>query len=112
APAGIAPPASTGRSGDVVAAARTVLERDGAPDLTMQAVADELGIKAPSLYKHVASKAAIEIELISATLAEVGETLHAALDRADRADRADPAERADRSGRAGREGEHDAVAAV
>lgn len=93
-PAGVAPPARAARADDVVAAARTVLERDGAAGLTMQAVADELGIKAPSLYKHVAGKAAIEIELVSTTLAEVGEALHAALDRAERA------------------GEHDAVAAV
>ena len=105
-PAGVAPPARTGRAGDVVAAARTVLERDGAARLTMQAVADELGMKAPSLYKHVASKAAIEIELISATLIEVGETLHAALDRADRPDRKERAIRVER------EGAHDAVAAV
>ena len=90
----VAPPARTGRADDVVAAARTVLERDGAAGLTMQAVAYELGIKAPSLYKHVTGKAAIEIELIGAALAEVGHVLHAALDRAERT------------------GGHDAVAAV
>jgi AcrR family transcriptional regulator len=83
-PAVADPPIRTARADDVVAAARTVLERDGAAGLTMQAVADELGIKAPSLYKHVAGKAAIEIELVRATLAEVGRALHAALDRAER----------------------------
>lgn len=67
------------RVDDVVAAARRVLDRDGPQGLTMRSVADELRIKAPSLYKHVAGKAAIEVELIAATLAEIGEALHATL---------------------------------
>jgi AcrR family transcriptional regulator len=35
------------------AAAREVLERDGREGLTLQAVATTLGVRAPSLYKHV-----------------------------------------------------------
>ena len=38
----------------------------------MSAVAAELGIRAPSLYKHVAGKAAIEVGLIDVALAETG----------------------------------------
>jgi AcrR family transcriptional regulator len=72
--------ARTARADDVVAAARLVLERDGIDGLTMRSVADELRIKAPSLYKHVAGKGAIEIELMSVALAEMGEALHTALD--------------------------------
>lgn len=71
---------STARVAEVVAAARRVLERDGPDGLTMRSVADELGIKAPSLYKHVAGKAAIEVELIADALHEIGAVLHAALD--------------------------------
>ena len=77
-PAPPAPPRSS-RVDDVVAAARRVLDRDGPAGLTMRSVAEELGIKAPSLYKHVADKAAIELELVAAALAEIGEALHAAL---------------------------------
>jgi AcrR family transcriptional regulator len=69
------------RADEVVAAARLVLERDGAGGLTMRSVADELGIRAPSLYKHVAGKSAIEVMLIEAALREMGESLHASLRR-------------------------------
>jgi AcrR family transcriptional regulator len=77
-----APPALAprpGRADEVVAAARLVLERDGADGLTMRSVAEVLHIKAPSLYKHVASKGAIEVELITVALREMGESLHAAI---------------------------------
>ncbi len=63
----------------VVAAARTVIDRDGLDGLTMQAVAAELRIKAPSLYKHLSGKAAIEVELIVDALADLGDALHAAV---------------------------------
>jgi AcrR family transcriptional regulator len=69
------------RAGEVVAAARLVLERDGPAGLTMRSVADELGIRAPSLYKHVAGKGAIEVMLIEEALREMGAELHAALRR-------------------------------
>ena len=38
---------------DIVAAGRDILEADGPPGLTMQAVAARVGVRAPSLYKHV-----------------------------------------------------------
>jgi AcrR family transcriptional regulator len=83
-PAGHPPedPPRSPRVDEVVAVARAILERDGAAGLTMRSVADELQIKAPSLYKHVAGKSAIEVELVRVALTEVGRVLHRALDEA------------------------------
>jgi AcrR family transcriptional regulator len=69
----------TPRAAAVVAAARRVLERDGRDGLTMRTLADELEIKAPSLYKHVAGKAAIEAVLVEAAMTEMGTALRAAV---------------------------------
>lgn len=65
----------TPRAREVVDAARTVLERQGWDTLTMRVLADELGIAAPSLYKHVASKDALKTQLIALALKESGEAL-------------------------------------
>jgi AcrR family transcriptional regulator len=72
-------PERSPRVARVVAAARTVIDRDGLDGLTMQSVAAELRIKAPSLYKHLSGKAAIEVELIVDALSELGDALHAAV---------------------------------
>lgn len=69
------------RAGQIVAAARKVLDAEGPDALTMRRLADELGIRAPSLYKHFPDKAAVEIALVEEALAEVGEMLHQAVDR-------------------------------
>jgi AcrR family transcriptional regulator len=79
-----APPARTPRSAraaEIVAAARRLLEAEGAEALTMRRVADELGIRAPSLYKHLPDKAAIESALVEEAFAELGGALHDAVDR-------------------------------
>ena len=47
---------ATGRTAEIVAAALHLLETEGPAAVTMRRVASALGIKEPSLYKHVADK--------------------------------------------------------
>ncbi|MFF7751086.1 TetR/AcrR family transcriptional regulator [Streptomyces sp. NPDC007971] len=68
----------TPRAREVAAAARALLEESGAAALTMRTLADRLGIKAPSLYKHFPDKHAVEVELTAQLLTETAETLEAA----------------------------------
>lgn len=75
-------PLST-RSEQIVGAARALLENEGPQALTLRAVADRLGIRAPSLYKHMPDKAALEAALIERGLLEMGERLHAAVRETD-----------------------------
>ncbi|MFC4060857.1 TetR/AcrR family transcriptional regulator [Planomonospora corallina] len=70
----------TPRAAQIAAAARELLEEEGHEALTMRALADRLGIRAPSLYKHFPDKAAVEAVLIERGLAEIGAILHAALE--------------------------------
>ncbi|MEO6018777.1 MAG: TetR/AcrR family transcriptional regulator [Knoellia sp.] len=65
----------TPRARQVLDAARTVLERQGWDALTMRSLADELGIAAPSLYKHFTSKDALKAQLVALALKESGEAL-------------------------------------
>jgi TetR/AcrR family tetracycline transcriptional repressor len=44
---------------DVVSAALRLVERDGLPNLTIRAVADELGVTSPAVYHYVAGKDAL-----------------------------------------------------
>jgi AcrR family transcriptional regulator len=50
----------TPRAWQVVSVARDLLETEGSDALTMRRLAEEMGIRAPSLYKHVPHKAALE----------------------------------------------------
>lgn len=68
----------TPRATEIAAAARTLLEESGPEALTMRALADRLGIKAPSLYKHFPDKHAVEAELVTQTLTEFAEACEAA----------------------------------
>ncbi|WP_426592103.1 TetR/AcrR family transcriptional regulator [Cellulomonas sp. McL0617] len=59
----------------IVVAARAILERKGAAGLTMQAVAEQVGVRAPSLYKRVEGRDELVGLVVEATLRELGERL-------------------------------------
>jgi AcrR family transcriptional regulator len=63
---------------EIVSTALALLEEHGTEGLTMRRLADQLGIRAPSLYKHLASKT----ELETAVIAIGFEDLAAALEQA------------------------------
>lgn len=70
----------------VVETARAQLERDGAGDLSLRAVARELGVTAPALYAYVADKG----ELMAAVAAGHFERL---IERFEAVDEVDPLDR-------------------
>jgi len=68
------------RAASIVAAARRILEDEGADALTMRRLGCAVGMQAPSLYKHFSTKRSVEVALIEQGLVEVGNALHAAVD--------------------------------
>lgn len=73
------PPGRSKRVVETVAAARRVLESEGADALTMRRLAEELGMQAPSLYKHFSGKGAVELALIEDALFDIGDVTHGAV---------------------------------
>ena len=71
------------RARQIVDVARELLDEEGLERLTMRRLADRLGIRAPSLYKHFADKQALEAALISDGFEEVAEAFERALAGAD-----------------------------
>lgn len=70
----------TPRAREIAAAARAVLDEEGPGALTMRRVADRLGIQAPSIYKHLAGKEALEAAVISQGFAETAEAFEEAVE--------------------------------
>jgi AcrR family transcriptional regulator len=66
---------------EIVAAARAIVERDGVAALSMQAVADAVGVRAPSLYKRFADRAALLGVVQRELFAELGQRLEVAAAR-------------------------------
>jgi AcrR family transcriptional regulator len=67
------------RAREVVEAARELLESEGPEALTMRRVAERLGVRAPSLYKHLPDKDTIEAAIIAEGFAESAERFEAAV---------------------------------
>jgi len=61
------------RAKEIVAAARELLEEEGPDALSMRRVADRLGIRAPSIYKHLPDKRALEAAIVSDAFEETAE---------------------------------------
>ena len=63
------------RRTQLVAAARHLLETEGPEALTIRRLGEAVGIRGPSVYKHVPDKGTIEDLLAEAGLSELGEAL-------------------------------------
>ena len=73
------PPARSARVGQIVEAARRLLEEEGTTALTMRRLAEELHIQARSIYKHFSGKADVEAVLIADAMFSLGDVTHAVL---------------------------------
>jgi AcrR family transcriptional regulator len=75
-------PARTSRDA-IVLAARAILEEDGLEAVSMGRVAERVGVRGPSLYKHVTDRAALIRAIGDAITVDLGRTLAVALDDGD-----------------------------
>jgi AcrR family transcriptional regulator len=78
---GVAEPL-TPRARQIVAVARELLEQEGPAALTMRRLAERLGIRAPSLYKHHPDKAALEAAIIATGFEDAAAAFEDAVDGA------------------------------
>ncbi|ABW11231.1 transcriptional regulator, TetR family [Parafrankia sp. EAN1pec] len=76
------PPTRSPRVTEIIGAARRLLEDEGVGSLTMRRLGEVLGIRAPSLYKHLPGKHAVEAALVETALWEAGDALHRVVDGA------------------------------
>lgn len=72
-------PAQTDRT-TIVQTARTLIEQEGVDQLSLAWLASVLGIKAPSLYRHVPSKTALLQAVVTLTFQQLFEAYTMALD--------------------------------
>jgi AcrR family transcriptional regulator len=63
----------------VVAEGRRLLEEEGPGALTMRRLAERLGIQAPSLYKHLPDKTALEAAIIATGMEEAATAFETAI---------------------------------
>ena len=72
---------------DVIASAAAIADRDGLEAMSLRAVADDLGIKTPSLYNHVSGLAGLRRELALYGARHLTEVVAAARGDGDPADK-------------------------
>jgi AcrR family transcriptional regulator len=75
---------TSGRRAQIVAAALDLIETGGPEALTMRALAERVGIRAASLYRHFADKEAVEVAMIAAAFANQAVAGEAAIMGTDR----------------------------
>jgi AcrR family transcriptional regulator len=73
----------TPRAREIVSAARELLEEEGIEALSMRRIGQRLGIRAPSIYKHLPDKDALEAAIISTGFEEQAALFEAAVDQPD-----------------------------
>src|ERR1700745_3096479 len=71
------------RAREIVTVARQLLEDEGLDSFSMRRVAGRLGVRAPVIYKHFASKSALVAALISVGFEEQAALFEAALASSD-----------------------------
>jgi AcrR family transcriptional regulator len=69
----------TPRAREIVNTARELLEEEGIEALSMRRIAERLGIRAPSIYKHLPDKDTLEAAVISTGFEEQAAVFEAAL---------------------------------
>jgi AcrR family transcriptional regulator len=71
------------RARQISAAAQELIDAEGIEALSMRALADRVGIRAPSIYKHFASKEALEAAVISTVFDEQASHFEAVVEDSD-----------------------------
>jgi AcrR family transcriptional regulator len=74
-----APDRLSRRAREIVGVALELLEEEGPNGLSMRKLADRLGIRAPSIYKHLPDKKALEAAIISVGFEEQAAAFEAAV---------------------------------
>jgi AcrR family transcriptional regulator len=78
-----APDGLTSRAREIATAALGLLEDEGAEGMSMRRLAERIGIRAPSIYKHFPDKQRLEAAIISVGFERQAEAFEAALAGAD-----------------------------